>query len=129
MINIHDGTRPWEEGKIRVVCMSDSHSTFPVVPPGHIFIHAGDFTNKGYPEEIAAFNDYLGSLQFDHKIVISGNHDTPFDIENFEINKKNYKKFRNVDPRDLKALLTNCVYLEDSMASVFGLHGSSLLNT
>jgi hypothetical protein len=36
----------------------------------------------GYPEEVKHFNDFLGTLNFKHKIVIAGNHDLSFDKKN-----------------------------------------------
>lgn len=50
--------------KVRVVCMSDTHSLtshikFPI-PDGDIFIHAGDFTKCGLLQEVRNFNTWLG---------------------------------------------------------------------
>lgn len=50
--------------KVRVVCMSDTHSLTPHikfdVPDGDIFIHAGDFTKCGKREEVIEFNTWIG---------------------------------------------------------------------
>lgn len=52
------------ENKVRVVCMSDTHSLTNLikfdVPYGDIFIHAGDFTNVGKKEEVIQFNTWIG---------------------------------------------------------------------
>ena len=44
---------------IRCVCVSDTHSFHRdlVVPFGDIFIHAGDFTNRGTLKELLDFNE------------------------------------------------------------------------
>lgn len=50
--------------KLRIVCMSDTHSLTPHikfdVPDGDIFIHAGDFTKCGRREEVIEFNTWIG---------------------------------------------------------------------
>ncbi len=91
---------------INIVAISDTHSKHRAldVPPGEILVHAGDLTNMGSLEDVAEFNEWLGSLPHPHKIVIAGNHDFCFE-------------------RDLEAsepLLTNCIYLQDSAATVLG---------
>lgn len=55
--------------KVRVVCMSDTHSLTPHikfdVPDGDIFIHAGDFTKCGKREEVIEFNTWIGMSSYD----------------------------------------------------------------
>ena len=64
-----------EEGNIRIVCVSDTHSLVENVQPpfnipeGDILIHAGDFTNQGNLDKVKEFNSWLGSLPHKHKIV------------------------------------------------------------
>lgn len=69
--------------KVRVVCMSDTHSLQNGmrhdIPHGDIFIHAGDFTRCGGKDEIIEFNQFLESLPHAHKLVIAGNHELSFD--------------------------------------------------
>lgn len=52
------------KNKVRVVCMSDTHSLTPHIkfdiPDGDIFIHAGDFTKCGRKEEVIEFNTWIG---------------------------------------------------------------------
>ena len=47
--------------------MSDTHSLTPhlttPVPEGDVFVHAGDFTKCGRPEEVDMFNSWLGKCQ------------------------------------------------------------------
>ena len=49
------------------------------VPDGDILIHAGDGTNVGRMNEIAAFGVWLRSFPHKHKIFIAGNHDWMFE--------------------------------------------------
>ena len=46
--------------------MSDTHSMTSKlknpIPEGDVFIHAGDFTNKGTLEEVRAFNSWIGDV-------------------------------------------------------------------
>ena len=71
-----------KEGILRVVLISDTHMQHRklVMPKGDLLIHAGDFTNKGRKKDIKDFDDWLGSLDYKHKIVVFGNHDTETDI-------------------------------------------------
>ncbi|KAG8717215.1 hypothetical protein FRC09_014609 [Ceratobasidium sp. 395] len=65
--------------RIRLVCVSDTHNHLlphSSVPPGDVFIHTGDITNNGTPEELKRSLDWIRSLPHAHKIIIGGNHDT-----------------------------------------------------
>lgn len=79
---------------------------------------------------------FSGSLPHRHKIIIAGNHDIPFDTEmvndpemknslhyrfGLDINKiQDYFTSNNL--RDMKEMLTDCTYLEDSGITVFGIN-------
>eukprot|EP00670_Eutreptiella_braarudii_P027067 CAMPEP_0174385614 /NCGR_PEP_ID=MMETSP0811_2-20130205/126720_1 /TAXON_ID=73025 ORGANISM="Eutreptiella gymnastica-like, Strain CCMP1594" /NCGR_SAMPLE_ID=MMETSP0811_2 /ASSEMBLY_ACC=CAM_ASM_000667 /LENGTH=227 /DNA_ID=CAMNT_0015539995 /DNA_START=17 /DNA_END=697 /DNA_ORIENTATION=+ len=60
-----------------IVCISDTHNEHQnlQVPDGDILIHAGDFTRFGRPEHLQDFNEWLGTLPHQHKIVVYGNHE------------------------------------------------------
>lgn len=51
--------------QLRVVCMSDTHSLTQFIkfeiPPGDVFIHAGDFTKCGSLHEVIEFNKWIGN--------------------------------------------------------------------
>ncbi len=51
---------------IRFVCISDTHShleeILEKIPDGDVLIHAGDFTRRGFLNEIEAFNFALGEF-------------------------------------------------------------------
>jgi hypothetical protein len=69
--------------KLRIVCISDTHNASPgsgyTLPPGDILIHAGDLTNNGQPSEICKALSWLREVNYEHKIVIAGNHDIALD--------------------------------------------------
>jgi Icc-related predicted phosphoesterase len=92
---------------IRIVATSDTHAKHRAldVPAGEILVHAGDLTSMGSLEDVVEFNDWLGSLPHPHKIVIAGNHDFCFER----------------DREASEPLLTNCIYLHDSAATVLGI--------
>jgi len=45
-----------------------------------IFIHSGDCTNVGRPEELTDFLNWFSMLPYKHKIFIAGNHDFCFEM-------------------------------------------------
>jgi len=57
---------PVYDDRVRFVCMSDTHSNAAffsnVLPPGDVFLHAGDFTYRGLPGEVEKFNEFLGNI-------------------------------------------------------------------
>jgi len=70
---------PKNKPPIRIVCISDTHTGTPSIPPGDLLIHAGDLTNDGTAKDIQAQLDWLDSLPHRYKVVIAGNHDSYFD--------------------------------------------------
>ena len=71
---------------VKFVCVSDTHSLHDrlVLPSGDVLIHAGDFSNVGEPEIVEKFDEWLGQQSHPIKIVIAGNHDICFDIDNYK---------------------------------------------
>ncbi|MEJ1271424.1 metallophosphoesterase domain containing 1 [Cricetulus griseus] len=129
----HDAPKP--PGYTRFVCVSDTHSrTDPIqMPYGDVLIHAGDFTELGLPSEVKKFNEWLGSLPYEYKIVIAGNHELTFDQEFMaDLIKQDFYYFPSVSKlkpenyENVQALLTNCIYLQDSEVTVrgFRIYGS-----
>ncbi len=102
-----DTTRQPTKG-IRIVCLSDTHNTSKTlnVPDGDILIIAGDVFNKGYEHEIQKFDAYLATLPHKHKIMIAGNHDWALAY---------------ATPEEIKTLITNAVYLQDSGIELEGI--------
>ena len=64
---------------MRIVLISDTHGSHPVLPKGDVLIHAGDATMMGTPEEVANFDKWLGTLDYKHIIFTPGNHDFLFE--------------------------------------------------
>ncbi|KAJ8252086.1 hypothetical protein COCON_G00213980 [Conger conger] len=120
---------PKPTGHTRFVCVSDTHSRTDGIqmPYGDVLLHSGDFTELGLPSEVKKFNDWLGSLPYEFKVVIAGNHELTFDKDFMaELVKQDYYRFPSVsklkpeDFDDVQSLLTNCVYLQDSDVTVKG---------
>nr|XP_022324332.1 metallophosphoesterase MPPED2-like [Crassostrea virginica]XP_022324333.1 metallophosphoesterase MPPED2-like [Crassostrea virginica] len=138
---VDPATGPVADDCVRFVCISDTHAKlFKVadrIPDGDVLLHAGDFTNIGWPGEVKEFNEILGRLPHKHKIVIAGNHDLTFDdqmiaenpkgLEIFGLNLERVKTYLTSEGvSNTKDLLTNCVYLEDASIELCGIkiHGS-----
>jgi Icc-related predicted phosphoesterase len=92
---------------VRIVAIGDTHGLHEglQVPEGDILIHAGDLTAYGELGQVRAFDALLGELPHRHKVVIAGNHDFCFERQ----------------PREARATLTNCIYLQDEAVTLMGL--------
>ena len=121
-------TTPMSKDFIRVVCISDTHNCLGAIrdkiPAGDILIHAGDFTSRGSPSEIKEFAAQLAKLPHKHKLVIAGNHEMSFDVD--EKVRRMYfgatvedemRKYKIKDPREL---LKPFHYLEDASVQLYG---------
>ncbi len=93
---------------MKIICISDTHGYHDQLqmPKGDMLLHAGDISRMGTVEEIAKFNDWLGTLHYEYKIIIAGNHDFLFEEE----------------PQKAKSLITNAIYLENSGVEIEGLN-------
>ncbi|XP_061188153.1 metallophosphoesterase MPPED2-like isoform X2 [Saccostrea echinata] len=127
---------PLSEDTVRFVCISDTHAKLwkmkDQIPTGDVLLHAGDFTNVGWPAEVKELNDILGQLPHKHKIVIAGNHDLTFDdemiqnqpeaVEKFGLGLEKVKTYLiSQGVSSVKELLTNCLYLEDACVELYGI--------
>ncbi|XP_058793262.1 metallophosphoesterase domain-containing protein 1 isoform X2 [Phymastichus coffea] len=117
-INAKIPTTPASKDKLRIVCMSDTHSLTQYIkfniPDGDVFIHAGDFTKRGRLQEFFADN-----LPHKHKIVIAGNHELSFDP--IFTHAVNCQTSETISSSNVKDVLTNCTYLEDSEIVICGI--------
>jgi hypothetical protein len=61
-------------GKLRIVCISDTHNDDPSVnlPDGDILLHAGDMTDDGTLEELETTLNWIRKLPHKKKIIIAG---------------------------------------------------------
>jgi len=90
---------------LQLVLLSDTHELHREIPAGDIFIHAGDFTMFSRSlRGIVDFNEWLGELPHQHKIVVPGNHET----------------FLQTDPEN-RSLIGNATVLINQAATVAGL--------
>lgn len=63
---------------VKIVALSDTHGHHREVtlPPGDVFVYAGDFMTCGYKfNEVRDFADWINKLPHTHKILVAGNHD------------------------------------------------------
>jgi len=110
---LREVTRPARD-HVRVVCISDIHETqnYLTVPPGDLLVIAGDILLKDECSlddslvRLRAFNEWLGKLPHQQKVVIGGNHD-------FTISQLGRVATRQI--------LSNAIYLEDEAKVVCGL--------
>ena len=69
---------------------------------------------QGRENEIVSFNKWLGKIPYKHKIIVAGNHEVTFDEEHRPALKQRFGLSDHPTCKEIKALLTNCTYLEDS---------------
>lgn len=119
-ILIGDGSNPKPSNSIRFVCISDTHSRFIQIPEGDVLIHSGDFTKKGQFSQVFEFSNFLTSLNHPYKVIIAGNHDSPFDLKGYNDILKRKRMHDQCDPLAAKRLLRKFTYLEDSYCNIFG---------
>ncbi len=76
-----DGTALGAMKMTKLVVQSDTHGLHNIfaMPEADIYIHAGDFCNKGSMGEVEDFGRFLEKVSAEYKIVIAGNHDFPFE--------------------------------------------------
>ena len=129
---------PKGEGKVRFVCISDTHSheskkmsrptALESIPPGDVLVHCGDFSNTGKRAEIAAFANWFGKLPHRRKIVIAGNHDLTLDPSSYAETSARFGHDSQGDPlRTCEEALSiirtipSCEYLADEGTEVDGI--------
>ncbi|KAL2869731.1 Metallo-dependent phosphatase-like protein [Aspergillus lucknowensis] len=103
--------------RVRVVCISDTHNTRPVLPDGDILIHAGDLTQSGTRQELDEQISWLDSQPHRYKVVIAGNHELCLDSR-FPAPRCNED-----DPVSWKSL----IYLQNSSTTLSFGHGRRLM--
>ncbi|KAI6656489.1 Metallophosphoesterase domain-containing protein 1 [Oopsacas minuta] len=111
------------EGSTRFVCISDTHGKTDTldIPSGDVLIHAGDFTQRGLPQEVTKFNEFLGRLPHKYKIVIAGNHDISFETDKYShLLWSTFSHPKKYNSSEIKQSLRNCIYLEDCGVEVLG---------
>lgn len=111
---------PRGERATRFVVMSDTHTMHEKglsagrVPRGDVFLHCGDFTNKGSLADVEAFARWVRALPHPEKVVIAGNHDLLLDPAWPKPGKWGRPQSATDRERALAALREACVYLDES---------------
>ena len=115
-----------DDGVVRIVLISDTHNKHKMLelPEGDILIHAGDFTNDGTEEEIREFDAWLASLDYQHKILVPGNHDKGMDAH---FAKAKRKESESVQQQVTE--MTSATVLRGEMVEVMGLRVFGLPDT
>ena len=100
-----------------MACISDTHGLHQKLDleEGDVLIHGGDFTMRGYPNEVPDFAKWFGKQPFKHKILVPGNHDLCLDDETFarliepqNLNDVEKQKLREQwDSKNLKKMITD----------------------
>lgn len=107
---------------MRLVCISDTHNQHGKVdtlgltpgnrlPPGDVLIHAGDSCGFGTLEELDIYLTWLSLLPFKYKVIISGNHDKPF--QRNPRAAQNLLRSKNADK--------SIIYLQDNYCIIDGI--------
>ncbi len=93
---------------MRFVAIADTHGKHKdlVLPSADVLIHAGDVSMKGERPEIIDFLNWFENLDFQHKVLIAGNHDFFFE--------------READEQIESILPQNIIYLKDSGTVING---------
>lgn len=95
---------------MKIICISDTHSRHReiIVPKGDLIIHAGDICSQGNKKEVLNFLNWFTKLDIQFKILVAGNHDRFFEIENHEF-------IRSIIPNNIH-------FLNDSGITLEGVH-------
>ena len=85
--NIVNSASHQPKNSLMVLCFSDTHSLHDKIPkdwfpPVDIVIFAGDFTSTGSLKDTISFKNFFKSLQCRYKVLIAGNHEVTYDVEN-----------------------------------------------
>ena len=95
---------------MKICIISDTHNKhkrLAKLPEADVIIHCGDFTSMGHSHEIVEFMKWFSKLeQFEHKIIIAGNHDWLFETNGILAREK---------------VPENVIYLEDSEVIIEGI--------
>ncbi|VDN55378.1 unnamed protein product [Dracunculus medinensis] len=127
---------PIKNDHVRFVCIACLHGSLlnpMTIPPGDVLVIAGDITNYGFPDEIKAFNENMAKLRYPFKVAIAGNHDCTFDEaylkssgkdigeKELALKKKLVAALAQSKITNPKSLLTEVIYLQDSLIEIFGI--------
>lgn len=95
---------------MRILHLSDTHShhrQLTDLPSADIIIHSGDVSVAGTGKEVIDFIEWFGTLDYEFKIFLAGNHDYCLDGKDIEIIQR--------------LLPENCFYLCNSGITIGGI--------
>jgi len=94
---------------LKFVTIADTHGKHSslAIPSGDTLIHAGDISMKGEKDEVAEFLKWFDNQDFEHKVLIAGNHD-------FFFERESDKHIQDLLPKKV-------IYLKDSLTIINGL--------
>ncbi|VDM42483.1 unnamed protein product [Toxocara canis] len=121
---------PIKPDHVRFVCVACTHGV-PLdpasIPPGDILIVAGDFTSCGLPKEVKAFNENMGQCRCTSKQFRIGQNASLIPGKDLGVAKEVALKqalsaaLSAAKVSNPRSLLTNVIYLQDSMVELFGI--------
>lgn len=126
---------PPPHGTKRLVVVSDTHGKHRLLrlPAGDVLVHCGDLLSRGgYVGKnrgtghrrgfmaLSDFNAWLGQQPHTAKVVIAGNHDAPLEALPSKCDAASGADAL-LPSSSRERMLSNAVYLQDSVASVEGL--------
>ncbi|OGH56962.1 MAG: metallophosphoesterase [Candidatus Lindowbacteria bacterium RIFCSPLOWO2_12_FULL_62_27] len=92
---------------MKIVLIADTHNQHwnVKIPDGDMIIHAGDMSGSGTTSQVEDFLAWFRKLPHRHKILVAGNHDWLFELNNDQA----------------RQMVRGIVYLQDEAAVIGGL--------
>lgn len=121
---------PKSPDSVRVLCLSDIHALHHAIPkhflpPADIFLCAGDISMLGGYDEVLSFKNWLITLPYEYRVVVAGNHDLTFDLDNYDsIRHPEPNMMSGHDYREVKLIISNeknIIYLENQAVELLGI--------
>lgn len=93
---------------MKIVAISDSHGQHSSLklPDGDLLLHAGDISSGGTRDQVLSFLDWFAQQDYEHKILIAGNHD-------FFFERASVQEIEELIPEGI-------IYLDDSGVEIAG---------
>lgn len=85
--------------KTRICIISDTHCSFPQLPPADLLVHCGDLTRSGRLRQLQPQYEHIAAAPAELKLVIPGNHDLTLDRPYYARKGDYMHKIRYVDDK------------------------------
>ena len=94
---------------MKLTFFSDTHTKHEKIqfPGGDVLVFCGDLTRRGDLSEVQSFSKFVSNLNYQHKIVVAGNHDFSFEDHRKEAAEEYFLK-------------NGIIYLNDSGIEIDG---------